>query len=138
MSVILITTSFVLVFPSHSIISLCDEVKKHSKILAYYMIPAGLYCLYNNLSFTNLAFFDPTTYFLFMQIRLLMTGVIYQVCLSLFSLFSKEKSAFLTHHFSVSLQEEAQFNAMGQPGPSDRGLHGSEVGSQQCGQSGHR
>ena len=42
------------------------------------MIPALLYCLYNNLAFTNLANFDPTTYFMFMQIRLLMTGVIYQ------------------------------------------------------------
>ncbi len=48
-------------------------------MLAYYMIPAILYCLYNNLSFTNLAIFDPTTYFMFMQIRLIMTGVIYQV-----------------------------------------------------------
>ena len=43
------------------------------------MVPASLYCLYNNLSFENLSIFDPTTYFIFMQIRLLMTGVIYQV-----------------------------------------------------------
>lgn len=60
-------------------IALYQELVKHSRILGFYMIPASLYCLYNNLSFTNLAFFDPTTYFLFMQIRLLMTGVIYQV-----------------------------------------------------------
>lgn len=42
------------------------------------MVPATLYCFYNNLAFTNLAIFDPTTYFMFMQTRLLMTGVIYQ------------------------------------------------------------
>ena len=42
------------------------------------MVPAILYCFYNNLAFTNLAIFDPTTYFMFMQTRLLLTGVIYQ------------------------------------------------------------
>ena len=66
-------------FFRRSVIVLCQEIYTHAAILAYYMIPAFLYCLYNNLSFTNLAFFDPTTYFMFMQIRLLMTGVIYQV-----------------------------------------------------------
>ena len=57
---------------------LISESWTHKKVLAYYMIPAFLYCLYNNLAFTNLANFDPTTYFMFMQLRLLMTGVIYQ------------------------------------------------------------
>ena len=42
------------------------------------MVPALLYCFYNNLAFTNLAIFDPTTYFMFMQTRLLLTGIIYQ------------------------------------------------------------
>ena len=58
---------------------LLSEVHKHRMILAYYMVPALLYCLYNNLSFVNLSYFDPTTYFMFMQMRLLMTGVFYQV-----------------------------------------------------------
>ena len=57
---------------------LFSESWKHKKILAYYMVPAFLYCLYNNLTFQNLKIFDPTTYFMFMQMRLLMTGVIYQ------------------------------------------------------------
>lgn len=68
-----------MLFCSHTVISLFRELYAHSAVLAYYMIPAFLYCLYNNLSFTNLASFDPTTYFMFMQIRLLMTGLIYQV-----------------------------------------------------------
>ena len=63
----------------HGVDSLLTEVVTNVKILGYYMIPAFLYCLYNNLSFTNLANFDPTTYFMFLQIRLLLTGVIYQV-----------------------------------------------------------
>ena len=57
---------------------LFSESWKNKKILAYYMVPAFLYCLYNNLTFQNLKIFDPTTYFMFMQLRLLMTGVIYQ------------------------------------------------------------
>ena len=47
----------------------------------HYMVPSFLYCFYNNLSFTNLISFDPTTYFMFMQARLLVTGIIYQVSL---------------------------------------------------------
>ena len=47
--------------------------------MIYYMMPSFLYCLYNNLSFKNLARFDPTTYLLLLQTRILMTGVIYQV-----------------------------------------------------------
>ncbi len=47
--------------------------------LAYYAVPAVLYCAYNNLSFVNLVTLDPTSYFMFMQIRLLMTGLVYQV-----------------------------------------------------------
>ena len=43
------------------------------------MVPALLYCVYNNLSFANLAVFDPTTYFMLLQTRLLLTGVFYQV-----------------------------------------------------------
>ena len=48
-------------------------------MLGLYFVPAALYCLYNNLSFVSLSYFNPTTYFMFMQIRLLLTGVIYQV-----------------------------------------------------------
>ena len=44
-----------------------------------YLVPASLYCLYNNLAFVSLSFFNPTTYFMLMQIRLLLTGLIYQV-----------------------------------------------------------
>ena len=52
---------------------------RHSKLFLLYIVPAGLYCVYNNLLFVTLMFFDPTSTALFMQIRLVMTGVIYQV-----------------------------------------------------------
>ena len=38
-----------------------------------------MYCLYNNLQFTNLANYDPTTYFLLLQFRVVVTGVVFQV-----------------------------------------------------------
>ena len=45
----------------------------------WYFVPAGLYVLYNNLSFVNLAWYDPTTYFILLQIRVLLTGATFQV-----------------------------------------------------------
>ena len=47
-----------------------------------YMVPALLYCAYNNLVYTNLAAFDPGTYNVLMQLRIVFTGLLYQVCLS--------------------------------------------------------
>jgi len=43
------------------------------------MPTAFLYCLYNNLAYTNLATFDPTTYFLLLQLRVGVTGIVFQV-----------------------------------------------------------
>lgn len=47
-------------------------------VLFLYMVPALLYCLYNNLAFMNLSIFDPTTYFLLLQLRVILTGIVYQ------------------------------------------------------------
>lgn len=44
-----------------------------------YFVPAAMYCLYNNLQFVNLATYDPTTYFLLLQMRVVVTGVVFQV-----------------------------------------------------------
>ena len=50
-------------------------------VLGLYMVPAILYCLYNNLAFVNLAAFDPTTYFMLLQLRVVVTGIVFQVWL---------------------------------------------------------
>lgn len=55
-------------------------------LLLKYSIPALLYCVYNNLVYVNLGTFDPGTYNVLMQVRIVMTGVLYQV------LFSKRLS----------------------------------------------
>ena len=60
-------------------VSLGENILENRNVLGLYFVPAALYCLYNNLSFVSLSYFNPTTYFMFMQIRLLLTGLIYQV-----------------------------------------------------------
>ena len=63
-----------------------SKTLRNRQVLLLYFVPATLYCLYNNLSFLSLSYFDPTSYFMFMQTRLLLTGLIYQI------LFSKRLS----------------------------------------------
>lgn len=52
---------------------------KGSNVLALYLVPAFLYCLYNNLAFQNLSVFDPTTYYLLLQFRVVITGILFQI-----------------------------------------------------------
>ncbi|XP_071962488.1 UDP-galactose transporter senju-like [Antedon mediterranea] len=63
----------------NSILSLQREVFKNIKFALLYVFPAALYCLYNNLQFVNLANFDPTTYHILLQSRIVVTGFIYQI-----------------------------------------------------------
>ncbi|CAH1173576.1 unnamed protein product [Phaedon cochleariae] len=54
------------------------EVLRNKNVLILYLIPAFLYCLYNNLAFINLSLFDPTTYYLLLQFRVVVTGILFQ------------------------------------------------------------
>ena len=47
-------------------------------LLLKYTVPAALYCVYNNLVYVNLTEFDPGTYNVLMQLRIVMTGLLYQ------------------------------------------------------------
>lgn len=60
----------------------------HRKVLVLYFVPAFLYCLYNNLAFINLSSFDPTTYYLLMQLRVVVTGVLFQVSVFAFKAYN--------------------------------------------------
>jgi len=83
-TVVLLTEALKLVVSSclycreNSLPSLLQNVVKDCKVLLLYFVPAFLYCLYNNLAFYNLAAFDPTTYFLLLQLRVVITGVLFQ------------------------------------------------------------
>lgn len=64
---------------SDSIRSLAIEVTKSKQLCIRYLIPSFLYCIYNNLAFINLSTFDPTTYYLLLQLRVVITGILFQV-----------------------------------------------------------
>ncbi|KAF5304560.1 hypothetical protein FQA39_LY09611 [Lamprigera yunnana] len=59
--------------------SLVRDSVKSKKVLGLYFVPAFLYCFYNNLAFVNLATFDPTTYYLLLQFRVVTTALLFQV-----------------------------------------------------------
>lgn len=63
----------------HTFKSLITNIIKGSNVLALYLVPAFLYCLYNNLAFHNLSVFDPTTYYLLLQFRVVITGILFQI-----------------------------------------------------------
>lgn len=65
-----------------SLHQLIQDLKTNKNIFYLYFIPAGLYCLYNNLAFINLRSYDPTTYYLFLQFRVVLTGILFQVILN--------------------------------------------------------
>jgi len=44
-----------------------------------YGVVAALFCLYDVLSFVNLAHFDPQTYLVFLQMRTVLTGMVWEV-----------------------------------------------------------
>ncbi|XP_047002356.1 UDP-galactose transporter senju [Schistocerca americana] len=63
----------------NAVSSLLHETKLHIRVMLLYFVPAFLYCLYNNLAFINLSAFDPTTYYLLLQFRVVVTGIAFQV-----------------------------------------------------------
>ena len=57
-----------------TLIALWVEVKKNRALLVLYMIPAGMYALYNNLTFYALTRFDPSSYFVLLQFKIVITA----------------------------------------------------------------
>ncbi|CAG0904542.1 unnamed protein product [Cyprideis torosa] len=76
--VVKLVASLLLYFSTSSQRSLVRDIVLHYKLFIHYLVPAALYSVYNNLSFLNLVSFDPTTYFLFLQFRVVVTGLSYQ------------------------------------------------------------
>ena len=75
----LLTAALAYLKGGNSVSQLVREFVTHKKVLALYFIPAALYCLYNNLAFVNLSNYDPTTYYLLLQFRVVVTGVVFQI-----------------------------------------------------------
>ncbi|XP_070577134.1 UDP-galactose transporter senju-like [Ptychodera flava] len=74
-----LVTAVVLFVRSNSFLKVFSEIRRNVKVLLLYFVPAGLYCLYNNLQFVNLAEYDPTTYYLLLQFRVVVTGITFQL-----------------------------------------------------------
>ncbi|XP_046916305.2 UDP-galactose transporter senju [Dermatophagoides farinae] len=55
-----------------------NELFGHNRLLLLSCIPAILYCIVNNLQFINMSHYDPVTYSVWMQCRLIATGIVYQ------------------------------------------------------------
>ncbi|KAI9922749.1 hypothetical protein PsorP6_002684 [Peronosclerospora sorghi] len=58
------------------------QIREHGNLLLLYLIPAGLYVVYDVLSYVNLRAFNASTYFLLLQFRLVVTGLLHQVMFS--------------------------------------------------------
>ncbi|XP_013111151.1 UDP-galactose transporter senju [Stomoxys calcitrans] len=77
--VLKLLVSGALYMKDHSFPTLVKDVRKDSNVMMLYFVPAFLYCLYNNLAFVNLSTFDPTTYYLLLQLRVVITGILFQI-----------------------------------------------------------
>ncbi|KAL5008124.1 hypothetical protein ScPMuIL_013705 [Solemya velum] len=78
-----LVTAFILYLKDNPLSSFVTEIYANKKVMClYYFVPAALYCLYNNLQFVNLATYDPTTYYLLLQFRVVVTGVVFQIIFS--------------------------------------------------------
>lgn len=80
---LMLATSMYIVYDG-SLREMIRVASKEIRILLLYGIPALLYAMYNNLLFINLQAFDPGTYNVLIQLKIAMTGVLYQI------LFSKQ------------------------------------------------
>lgn len=76
---LLICVAIYLFTPRGTIHDLIKDLRANRRLLVLYLLPAFLYCLYNNLTFINLKLFDLTTYYCLMQFRIVLTALIYQV-----------------------------------------------------------
>lgn len=71
--------SAIYLWQGHSLWTLGEQLLTHRHLALFYLVPAILYCVYNNLTYVNLSFYDPTTYYILLQLRIAVTGVIYQI-----------------------------------------------------------
>ena len=57
-------------------LGIVDDMYQHRVLFLLYAIPSGMYVAYNNLSYVALTYFDPATYSVLMQLRIVVTGLL--------------------------------------------------------------
>lgn len=58
--------------------NLFNAIVINYKLMLLYFVPSLLYCFYNNLAFFNLSHYDPTSYYILLQFRVVITAIIFQ------------------------------------------------------------
>ena len=61
-----------------NLVEMCKSFRMERRLFLLYLIPASLYALYDVLAYINLQVLDPATYFLLLQSRIVLTGVLHQ------------------------------------------------------------
>ena len=72
------------------------DLSTYWKYIFYYAIPALLYACYDILSYYNLQVFDPSTYFLLLQFRLVLTAFLHQICFTQYLTKTQWIALFIT------------------------------------------
>uniref|UniRef100_A0A1A9WK72 Uncharacterized protein n=1 Tax=Glossina brevipalpis TaxID=37001 RepID=A0A1A9WK72_9MUSC len=103
--------SITLYCKEHALTSLIGDMRKDFNVMLLYCVPAFLYCLYNNLSFVNLATFDPTTYNLMLQLRVVITGILFQLNINSFFNKINDDSAILIDQLQTSTRVHNSTNS---------------------------
>ena len=128
---------------SNSLSSLMSSVSSDKQVMVLYLVPAILYCVSNNVFFLSISYFNPTTYAMFLQIRLLLTGLIYQVrqktwqnpsvswLFTLLIIYRKSLRIYKNYPLPISndipdsVQESSNWKTMDFPPSPNNGLHGA-------------
>lgn len=66
---------------AHPVRTLISIAVSRWRLLLLYLIPSILYCISNNLVFINLRHFEPTTYNVLQQLKIVLTGLLFQTIL---------------------------------------------------------
>lgn len=72
----MLITVFLFVRAEGNLADLVRQMVVHKKLAGLYLVPAGLYAIYNNLTFVSMSTFDPATYYVLLQAKLVVTAVL--------------------------------------------------------------
>lgn len=96
----------IFLYEGHTVVDLFRQMIDNRHLALFYLIPAVLYCIYNNLTYVSLSYFDPTSYYILLQVLFRATTV-FELCLFLivlcrFSFALPSPVSFTRSSFSVT------------------------------------
>ncbi|CAH0702386.1 unnamed protein product [Spodoptera exigua] len=74
----LVASAFLYTYKKENKPHLFKAIVMNYELLLMYFIPSLLYCFYNNLAFINLSHYDPTSYYILLQFRVVLTALLFQ------------------------------------------------------------